>query len=152
MEAVDFIEIVFRQRIRFSKIIAAEYRKGLSLSEIAIKLDKSKWFVRTCLSKEGIKLRNKYAEAMALRKLMRGKQGARPYYGFCYFDGQIIKDPREYPILAVIHDLWKEGKTIHRIVLELNSRKLLSRNGRLWSWAAVSLIVARFKQRTIEIN
>jgi len=54
LEAIDFIEIVFSQRIRFSKIIAAEYQKGLSLSEIATKLNKSKWFVRSCSSRSFI--------------------------------------------------------------------------------------------------
>lgn len=130
----------------------AEYQKGLSLSEIATKVNKSKWFVRSCLSKEGIKLRNKHAEAMALCKLKRGKQGARPYYGFCYFDGEIVKDPREYPTLVLIHDLWKEGKTIHGIVKELHNRSLTSRTGRRWSWAAVLNIVNRFISGLINIE
>lgn len=151
LKAIDFIGIVFSQRIRFSKIIVAEYQKGLSLSEIATKLNKSKWFVRSCLSKEGIKLRNKYAEAMALRKLKRVKQGARPYYGFCYFEGEIVKDPREYLTLVLIHDLWKEGKTIHRIVKELHDRSLTSRTGRKWSWAAVSNIVTRFSSGLVKL-
>lgn len=50
--------IFFNQRVRFSKIIAAEYKKGPSLSEIATKVSKSKWFVHSCLPKEGIKLWN----------------------------------------------------------------------------------------------
>lgn len=81
---------------------------------------------------------------MALRKQKRGKQGARPYYGFCYFEGEIVKDPREYPTLVLIHDLWREGKAVHVIVKELNNRFLASRTGRRWSWAVVSNIVTRF--------
>lgn len=89
---------------------------------------------------------------MALRKQKRGKQGARPYYGFCYFEGEIVKDPREYPTLVLIHDFWKEGKTIHQIVKELNCRSLTSRTGRKWSWAAVSNIVTRFSSGLVKIG
>jgi len=115
-------------------------------------LNKSKNFVRACLFKEGIKLRNKYAEAMELRRHKRGKQGARPYYGFCYFDGEIVKDPREYPTLALIHILWTNKQTIHQIVKELNRRKLKSRTGRKWSWAAVSNIVKRFSSGLVKVE
>lgn len=89
---------------------------------------------------------------MALRKQKRGKQGARPYYGFCYFEGEIVKDPREYPTLVLIHDLWNEQKTIHQVVKELSNRSLTSRTGRKWSWAAVSNIVDRFSSGLVKIE
>lgn len=75
---------------------------------------------------------------------MRGKQGARPYYGFTYLEGEIVKDPKEYPTLLLIHDLWKEGKANYQIVRELRARELRSRTGRIWSWAAIQIIVHRF--------
>ncbi len=149
---VDFVSHIFQHKLRFSKIVIAEYNKGLSLSEIATKINKSKNFVRSCLLKGGVKLRNRYAEAMTLRKLRRGKQGARPYYGFCYFEGAIVKDPREYSTLVLIHGFWKEGMTNHQIVKELISRGLLSRTGRMWSWAVVHIIVTRFKDGLVKIK
>lgn len=97
-------------------------------------------------------MRNRYAEAMALRKLKRGKGAARPYYGFCYFEGEIVKDPHEYSTLMLIYDFWKDGKTIHQIVKELKSRGLLSRTRRSWSWAAVNIIVTRFKDGLVRIG
>lgn len=74
---------------------------------------------------------------MAFRKQKRGEQGARPYCGFSYCEGEVVKDPREYLTPVLIHDLWKEGKTIHRIVKELHNRSLTSMTGRRWSWASV---------------
>lgn len=117
-----------------------------------MKLNKSKNFVRACLFKEGIKLRNKYAEAMELRRHKRGKQGARLYYGFCYLEGEIVKDPREYPTLVLIHKLLKDRYTIHQIVKELNRRNLASRTGRRWSWASVKNIVNRFTLENLKIQ
>lgn len=89
---------------------------------------------------------------MALRKQKRGKQGARPYYGFYYFEGEIVKDSREYPTLVLIHDFWKDGKTIHQLVKKLHNRSLTSRTGRKWSWAALSIIVSRFSSGLVKIE
>lgn len=63
---------------------------------------------------------------MALRKLRRGKQGARQYYEFCYFEGEIVK--------------------------ELRSRGLFLPTGRMWSWAAIRIIVTRFKDGLVKIE
>ncbi len=146
---IDFIPKDFKPSIRISKLAVEEYQKGLSLSQIATKYNRSKNFIRSCLMREGIKLRDKFAEAMALRRSRRGKQGARPYYGFCYMDAEIVKDPKEYPTLVLIHDFWKADMTIHQVVKELNSREILSRTGRKWSWAAVQIIINRFKQKLV---
>ena len=131
---------------------AENYRNGLSLSQIAVKINRSKNFVRACLLREGIVLRNRAAEVMALRKSKKGKRGTRPYYGFAYLEGEIVKDPREYPTLLLIDELWKAGKTNHQIVKELGARKLLSRNGRSWSWAAVGNIIIRLRSGLVKIE
>ena len=91
-------------------------------------------------------LRESIAQPTSRRGL--GKQGALPYYGFCYSEGQIVRDPKEFPVLKLIHRLWQEEKAIHQITQELNRQKIPSRKGRRWSWAAVRNIVRRFVQMT----
>lgn len=131
------------------KNIADMYEKGLSLREIALQFGYSKNRVRSKVRRLGLKLRNQRPQATHLRSLKSGKQSARPYYGFCYFEGEIVKDPREFPVLQMIHRFWSCGKSIHQINLELNRARILSRTGKTWSWAAIQNIVARFKTKKV---
>ena len=143
-----------KSRISFAdrKIIAEMYNKGLSLRDIALQLGCSKNRVRMGLRRLGIKARQKENQATHLRSLKLGKQSARPYYGFCYFEGKIVKDPREFPTLLLIHRYWSRGNSIHQINLELNRAKLLSRSGKVWSWAAIQNIVVRFEKRQVVLS
>lgn len=125
------------------------YDKGLSLRDIALQFGCSKNRIRMGLRRLGLKLRDKEPQATHLRSLKSGKQSARPYYGFCYFEGEIVKDPREFPTLQLIHRLWSHGKSIHQINLELNRAKVLSRTGKEWSWATLQNIVARFENKQV---
>lgn len=132
-----------------AKVIAEKYQKGCSLREIAKLLGSSRTRVRSELKRLGIEVREGGAQATHKRSLKSGKQGPLPYYGFCYFEGQIIKDPREFPILQKIHRLWSRGQSIHQINIELNQAKIPSRKGKTWSWAAVQNIVARFANKQV---
>jgi hypothetical protein len=107
----------------------------------------SKSKVRSALRRCGIKPRESTAQATNERPLKSGKQGVLPYYGFCYFEGQIIKDPREFPTLQIIHRGWSRGESIHQINLQLNHAGVLSRKGKTWSWAAIQNTVARFENK-----
>lgn len=137
---------------RISSEMADLYGKGWSLREIARECGCSKTRVRSCLLKEGHEPRETRAQATHDRKVGGGKQGALPYFGFCYFDGGIVPDPREFPALQLIHRRWKEQRTIHQITLELNRTKIPSRKGKIWSWAAVQNIVNRFKDRKVILH
>ncbi len=129
--------------------MAEMYKRGQSLLEIARHFDCSKHKVRTELKKAKVQTRASVTQATHKRRLKSGKQNALPYYGFCYFEGKIIKDPKEFPILSKIHSLHEQGKTIHQITQSLIKSKLPSRKGKIWSWAAVQNIVERFKQKNI---
>ena len=131
------------------KIIAEKYQNGCSLGEIAKIIGCSKDKVRTELKKAGIAIRSSVTEATNRRSLKSGKQKALPYYGFCYFEGKIIKDPREFPVLSKIHFMWEQKKTIHQITQALNQGKVSPRRAELWSWLAVKNIVERFNQEKI---
>lgn len=153
LQAVDFTEFYIKINKRISpddaKNVAEMYAKGMSLRDISMQLSLSKNGVRSCLLRAGLKLREIVPKATHKRSLKSGKQSALPYYGFCYFEGSIIKDPREFPTLQKIHRLWSQGRTIHQINLELNRAKIPSRTGKTWSWAALQNIVARFENKQV---
>ncbi len=127
------------------------YQKGCSLTDVAKLVHRSKDKVRRELLRNGITPRSRLAQATHVRSLESGKQFARPCYGFCYFEGKVVKDPKEYPTLKFIHHHWVNGKTIHGISCELNRAKIESRLGTKWSWAAVKKIVDRFKNKTVAL-
>ena len=152
----DFKPQFFETRNRISsedaKTIAEKYQKGCSLRDIAKHLGSSKNRIRSELKRLGLEVRVSGTQATNKRSLKPGKQGALPYYGFCYLEGQIVKDPREFPTLQTIHRLWNRGKSIHQINQELNREKILSRKGKTWSWAAIQNIVLRFENKQVILS
>ena len=152
MYPIDFKPVSFKSQNRIIDEAVHFYARGSSLREIARDFGCSKNKIRKTLMKAGVELRENRAQATNRRGLTRGKQGARPYYGFCYFEGEIVKDPREFPTLQLIHRRWKSKKTIHQITLELNGSKLPSRSGKQWSWAAVQNLIARFETKKVILH
>ncbi len=135
-----------------AKITLELYKKGCSLGDIAEQFSCSKNKVRSCLLRNGIELRERVTLDKPGRFLKPGKHSARPYYGFCYFEGSIVKDPREFPVLQKIHRLWSRGKTIHQINLEMNRAKTPARTAKNWSWAAIKNIVSRFESENVNLQ
>lgn len=150
---IDFIAHNFETRNKISekdtKEILTKYQNGLSLKELSNIFGRSKSKIRKELIKHGITLRTNKAQATPLRPLKPERQGALPYFGFCYFQGKIIKDPREYPTLEVIYKYWKQGLSIHQINKELNHKKILSRTNKNWCWASIKKVVTRFESQKI---
>jgi hypothetical protein len=146
---IDTKPLFLKNDIRISSDLAELYQNGWSLGEIAREFGCSKNKVRSRLLKSEIELRAKLAQATSARGSSGGKQGALPYYGFCYLEGEITKDPREFPILRSIHRLWKQKRTIHTITQKLNQAAYPSRKGKAWSWAAVQNIIKRFEAEKV---
>lgn len=69
----------------------------------------------------------------------------RPPFGFSFFQGEIIKDPKEYPILQLIQNLWKQGMSINSIMLKLGKRGSRSRMNKAWSYNVIKSIIKRSK-------
>ena len=132
MDHIDIIKFSPQGDPRISEKTVQEYQKGQSIADIAKVLGRSKSFVKLRLERAGIEPREKLSQAPHVRRIKRGKQGARPYYGFCYLEGEIVKDPREFPTLVLIHERWASKKTIHEIVKELNRKAIPSRKGKSW--------------------
>lgn len=130
-------------------MIVEKYKSGSSLGQIAKLLGYSKCKIRTELKKAKVIIRASLTQETNQRPINSFKQSALPYYGFCYFEGQISKDPREFPVLLKIHMQWSQGRNAHDITKSLNEAKILSRKGKTWSWAAVKNILNRFDDKKI---
>jgi Recombinase len=78
-----------------------------------------------------------------------GKTKARPPYGFCFFEGRVIKSPTEYPTLLLIQSLRKQGRSITEITEKLAEKKIRSRTGKPWSYNVIKAIHRRFDDGTI---
>lgn len=149
LQPVDFKEFIAKVFCGISTEVIEKYKKGWSLRDIAKDVGASKNGIRSILLKRKIPLRENITHATNKRKLNSGKNSARPYFGFCYFEGQIIKDPREFPTLKLIYNRFNHNRTIHEITTELNQKKIPSRSGKKWSWAAIQNIVQRFKDKKV---
>lgn len=130
-------------------MIAEKYKSGSSLGQIAKLLGYSKCKIRSELRKAKVIIRSSITQETNQRSINSFKQNALPYYGFCYFEGQISKDPKEFPVLMKIHMMWSQGRNAHDITKALNQEKILSRKGKSWSWAAVKNILNRFNEKKI---
>ncbi len=80
----------------------------------------------------------------------RGKMRARPPYGFCYFQGQVIKDPKEYPSLQLIQSLWKQGTSISSIVRKLDEKGIKTRMKKPWSYNVIKSIIGRLQNGSMD--
>lgn len=73
------------------------------------------------------------------------KSGAPPPYGYCYLDGALQKDSREYPVLQIIDKQRQVGRTPTEIARYLADRKFKTRYGKVWNQALVFNVVQRLK-------
>lgn len=146
------IELSGRLNQRISDKFAELYRKGHSLSDISRLTGKAKSTIQANLIKAGVELRpNRSVPAIASWK-NRGKNNVRPPYGFCYFQGKVIADPKEYENLLVIHQLWKDGVNPNAIADQLNAKKIKPRKAAAWNRNSIVNILHRFKSQNIVIQ
>lgn len=148
----EIFDLPENPRVALSDEFAHLYRKGCSLPEIAKQTGRSKDMVRSALLRAGIDLRPKVALPVHMTWREPGKRNIRPYYGFCYFQGRVVPDPREYENLLLIHRLWKAKTNPNRIATLLNTKKIPARNASTWNRNSVVLVLQRFEQAIISIK
>jgi hypothetical protein len=137
---------------RLSILFVELYKKGLSLSEIAAQSGKAKNTIRSVLLQEGIELRPPSAIPVAQALREPGKRNIRPYYGFCYFQGQVVPDQREYDHLLKIYRLWKKGTNPNANACHLNAKKVPPRSASIWNRNSVVNILKRFQEGAISLK
>lgn len=146
------ISLSQRQRQRVSEDFAALYQKGLSISDIAEQTGKPKSTIRDALLRAGITLRTAVSQPATQSWKGDGKGSQRPPYGFCYFQGEVVPDQREYKNLLLIHRLWTEGVNPNAIADRLTSLKVPARNAPEWNRNSVLNILKRFENKSIVIT
>ena len=145
-EIIKFRSLEFQT---FSDKIVQLYKNGLSTTDIAKQVGKATSTINSILKKAKIEMRpNRLASFETTRKLV-GKRAVRPPYGFCYFQGQIVPDQREYENLLLIYNLWVEGSDAGSIKKHLNDKKIPPRSAQQWSRDSIKLILKRFQEKLI---
>ncbi len=132
-----------------SEKIVKLYQKGLSFSEIRTQTGKAKSTIQATLKKAGIERRPNLSRSVTSHWSTPGKSNIRPPYGFCYFQGKVVADPREYENLLLIHRLWKELVNPNSIADRLNAKKIAPRSASAWNRNSVVNIIKRFETKTI---
>lgn len=134
---------------RINQEIIEFYQSGMSIREVAKLTNKSFGKVNSILRKAGIELRPNRSISFRRGYKLKGKQNILPPYGFCYFQGKVIPDPREYDNLLVIYRLWQKKQTPNAIMRHLNSKQIPARKASNWNRNSVVLILKRFESGLI---
>lgn len=141
----DFIEITIHLITQEIHDLRAIYEQGHSINEIADQLGLAYSTVRDQLARQGVTLRTNKSVSFSKDERQTFKNSAPPPYGFCYLEGQLQKDPREYSILQVIEKQHQLGRSPTEIARYLSGKGLKTRHGKPWRQAHVFNIVQRFK-------
>lgn len=150
--SLDFIEFFTKTSTSIYEIVGPLYKKGLSITDISEQTGLKRNSIWNALQSYKQELRTPNSVPFTRWRKGRGKMGARPPYGFCYFEGEVIKDPKEYPTLLLIQNLWKQGTSISSIMMKLGERgsRSRSRTNKTWSYNVIKSIIRRSKDGSTE--
>jgi hypothetical protein len=149
-QPLDTIQFQPKRSISIIDEIRPLYSRGLSVTDISEQTGYGRTAIWKCLKAELNDLRPQGPISFDRWRKGRGKTRARPPYGFCYFQGEVIKSPTEYPTLLLIQSLKKRETSISTILDSLASKKLKSRTGKPWSYNVIKSILRRFDDGTID--
>lgn len=141
----DSIHLSIFKKLKPDPKVAELYLKGNSLRDIAKQLFIPKTTVRDMLLHLHIPLRTIVQESYRASQCQIGKKNVKPPYGFAYFEGRVVKHPKEYPHLLQIISLWKKGQSLNSIATKLNELKVPSPLSKKWSWNSIDNIIRRIK-------
>jgi hypothetical protein len=106
----DFIEFFQNSPERIFAVCAPFYLQGRSLKEIVDLTGFPYSTIRSQLVAGGLTLRTNKSVSSSEILRQRFKNSAPPPYGYCYLEGRLQKDPREYPILQIIDQQRRQGQ------------------------------------------
>lgn len=151
-QVFDIISLNFLIKEDNSKECVGLYGQGMSLRDIGKELNISKTKVRSNLLKAGVELRPSDPTLVQVNRWRVSKAKAPPPFGYCYFRGELVKNPIEYDTLLKIHRQWKEGRDANEITHYLNAKRLKPRKAKAWHNKAIKKIIARFESKQIVIK
>lgn len=76
----------------------------------------------------------------------RSKTGGKTPFGYCWLNGELVVDPREYKIVLEIVKHRQAGLTLRGIARALDSKKVPHRTGSKWSHGVIDKILKRLKK------
>ncbi len=141
----DFIEISIHLISQENPELKVLYEQGHSINEIADQLNLSYSTVRDQLARQGVTLRTNKSVSFSKNNRQTFNNSAPPPYGFCYLEGRLQKDPREFPTLQIIEKQRRQGRTPTEIARFLSGKGLKTRHGKPWLQAHVFNIIQRLK-------
>lgn len=143
----DFTEYFEKSMENIFSQTAPLYLKGHSIKEISAMTGFPYTSIRDQLVKGGMTLR--INKSVSSNEVLRQsfKNSAPPPFGYCYLDGALVKDPKEYPIFQIIEKQWRLGQSPSAIARLLNDRKLKTRKGNIWKQPTIFNIVQRLNQQ-----
>ncbi len=141
----DFIHLTFSNSTACDKKVAELYKNGNSFRDIEKVTGISKTKIRTTLRRLQIPSRPLYQENHKATQRLVGKKNVKPPFGFTYFEGRVVKHPKEYPTLLQIINLWKKGQSLNSIATMLNGKRVPSPLGKTWSFNSIDNIIRRIK-------
>ena len=89
--SLDFIEFFTKTSTSIYEIVGPLYKKGLSITDISEQTGLKRNSIWNALQSHKQELRTANPVPFARWRKGRGKMGARPPYGFCYFEEEVIK-------------------------------------------------------------
>lgn len=125
--------------------IAPLYEKGLTLRQIAAQTGLPKTTIRDALAEGGIVLRPSGSLPAKRRPTDKPTQIGVPPYGFSWFRGRLVADPKEIENVHLILRLRKSGRSFTGIAEHLNQLRIRPRRGSRWDHSAIRKIVNRHK-------
>ncbi len=144
-EPHDFIYLTISNTIDHAVKIADLYKKGNSFRDIEKTTGISKTKVRAILHRLQVPIRPVFPESKRASQRIAGKKNVKPPYGFAYFEGRVVKHPKEYPTLLQIINLWKSRRSLNSIATKLNKKRVPSPMGKTWSFNSIDNIIKRIK-------
>lgn len=141
----DFIHLTFSNSTDCDENIADLYKKGNSFRDIEKLTGISKTKIRDVLIRLKVPIRPVHEESHRATQRLVGKKNVKPPYGFAYFEGRVVKHPKEYPTLLSIMNQWKLSQSLNSIATKLNGKRVPSPMGKTWSWNSIDNIIKRIK-------
>lgn len=117
------------------------FQSGMTLKEISLQTGVPKTSIRNAFVKKGVIQDGNPKKTKLARKNAERKTGGVARYGYCWLNGKLVLDPKEYKIVQLILKLSQKGRSVREISNHLNDSDYPTRHGKPWGASAVQSIL-----------